>query len=520
MAAITKAFTAIADTAVDPDSPVDTALVTALRDNTTHLREWLGASFYAGAKQDHSHDGVDSAMVEIGPNLLRNGSFESGESGWTFTDYSGGSHAISAAEYIHGIKSLAITSTVLANGGGYAESNEYVPVGGSQFLSFEIWRWASAPNISSKAEVVWYDNAKAQISVNAIYSDTNTPTAKTLVQTGLQAPSTARYARLRNTGGIPATGTATGTVYFDGGMVGRTYIVEPLIGPAAVTQSKLKTATGEVTVAAGIILATLPGGEYGFYPQNKIPGGGSGWVVSHNLNTTAPIDAGAGTFSNTNNPASYLTQIVLFSNSGAPTYVQQRYIQSSPPWEPYLAGDTVPIFIFGLLEKSTGKVVATYTAEDPPWANNGPTIINPLGRLQRLARARLPFAWDTAKADPIRRSQYEAELTKLRRYRADKANAPLLVAEMARKFTQTEKNADMPLIPHPFPGFDPTKHMVVVINPTDDDFCGNLHCRHNFLGDSVADVLHGNYLLIDNTPMPGLATPPGVMAVRARWKLT
>ena len=45
MAAITKAFTAIADSAVDPDSPVDTALVTALRDNTTHLREWLGARF-------------------------------------------------------------------------------------------------------------------------------------------------------------------------------------------------------------------------------------------------------------------------------------------------------------------------------------------------------------------------------------------------------------------------------------------------------------------------------------------
>jgi len=63
MTAITKSFTAIADSAVDPDSPIDTALVTALRDNTTHLREWLGASYYAGAVQDHKHDGTDSALV-------------------------------------------------------------------------------------------------------------------------------------------------------------------------------------------------------------------------------------------------------------------------------------------------------------------------------------------------------------------------------------------------------------------------------------------------------------------------
>jgi microcystin-dependent protein len=66
--AISKGWVAIADTAVDPDSPIDAALMTGLRDDVVHLREWLGASYFAGAIQDHNHDGVNSAAVagEIG----------------------------------------------------------------------------------------------------------------------------------------------------------------------------------------------------------------------------------------------------------------------------------------------------------------------------------------------------------------------------------------------------------------------------------------------------------------------
>ena len=525
MAAITKAFTIINDTAVDPDSPVDTALVTALRDNATHLREWLGASFYAAAAQDHAHDGVTSALVEIGPNLLRNASFESGESGWTFTDYSGGSHAISAAEYIHGVKSLAITSTVLANGGGYAESNEHIPVGGSQFLSFEIWRWASVANISSKCEVVWYDNAKAQISVAAVYSDTNTPTATALVQTGLQAPSTARYARLRVTGGVPGTGTATGTVYFDGGMIGRTYIVEPLIGPAAVTepkiggaavsQGKLKTATGEITNTSSIIsYLTLPGGSYGFYPQIRTD------------NATYPVgwgmdgDAAAAAAKSASTTFVAIAGLASAVGTNTTARMQQRYISASPPWAPYRANDAVPIFVFALIDKSAGKVIVTYTAEDPPWGNNGPTIINPLGRVRQLMKSKMPVSFEEVKADRRQLSAYVQSLHDAEAFLDDPANATVIHTELSRKFTQKEKNADMALIPHPFSGFDPVKYTVVVVNPTDDKFCGCLHLMHTHTGDSVADILHGDYLILDNAPIPGLVCPPGVMPVRARWKLT
>lgn len=68
MTAISKAFVVIADSAVDPDSPIDAALMTGLRDNDVHLREWVGASYTGAAVQDHNHDGVNSAAIggEIG----------------------------------------------------------------------------------------------------------------------------------------------------------------------------------------------------------------------------------------------------------------------------------------------------------------------------------------------------------------------------------------------------------------------------------------------------------------------
>ena len=216
MTAISKAWITIADTAVDPDSPIDTTLMTGLRDDLVYLREWLGASYIAGAVQDHSHDGVNSALVPIGPNYLRNGSFESGTSGWTITQYTGGTVATSATTPLDGAASLAFTSTVLANGGGDAVSNEYIPVSGGVGYPLNGVVQASVANVSGKAEIIWYDNTKAQISISAAYSSANLPTALTPIGGLIAAPSNARFMRLKITGGVPSVGSATGTVYFDG----------------------------------------------------------------------------------------------------------------------------------------------------------------------------------------------------------------------------------------------------------------------------------------------------------------
>jgi hypothetical protein len=216
MTAISKSFVDAADTAVDPDSVIDTMLMTGFRDSLRHLREWMGASYYAGAVQDHNHDGSNSATVQIGVNYLRNGSFESGVAGWAQTNYTGGSQAISTVNAQDGLNCLAITSTVLANGGGYAQTSEYEPVvaGRSYFLRGNVM--ASAANISSKVEMVWFDSTKTQISLTALYSSSATSTVAGDFSASAIAPTNAKYKQLRITGGVPGVGSAVGTIYFDG----------------------------------------------------------------------------------------------------------------------------------------------------------------------------------------------------------------------------------------------------------------------------------------------------------------
>lgn len=61
MPAPSVAFTVIADSRIDPESIIDTDLMTDLRNNDQHLLEWLGFGYTAA--QAHTHDGVDSALL-------------------------------------------------------------------------------------------------------------------------------------------------------------------------------------------------------------------------------------------------------------------------------------------------------------------------------------------------------------------------------------------------------------------------------------------------------------------------
>lgn len=104
MPAPTYSWVTIPDSDVDPNSPWDDDVVTAMVHNMIHLREWLGASYTA--EQDHDHDGVNSAEIMAGvtPNFLVNalpqadadegwvdstGVSMSAESGWHWTGASG-----------------------------------------------------------------------------------------------------------------------------------------------------------------------------------------------------------------------------------------------------------------------------------------------------------------------------------------------------------------------------------------------------------------------------------------------
>ena len=120
-------------------------------------------------------------------------------------------------------------------------------------------------------------------------------------------------------------------------------IVTAMIANANVTQAKLKTSQGSVnTNSTTPVNLTLPGGEYGFYPQ------------VYRVATAQICVSSAGT--------SYVTNISLTSSSSILTvYAQQRYVTSS--------GEVFWIFI--LRDKITKDIKAMYQAPDHPCFGNG-----------------------------------------------------------------------------------------------------------------------------------------------------
>jgi len=249
MTAISVTFTPKVAADWDPQKPLTTTKLNQLFNNTTHLREWLGASYTAGAAQDHDHNGVNSALIEVGANLLRNGSFESGSTGWTLTPYTGGTQQVQTSGAMHGKYCLAMTSTVLANGGGDAVSDKYEPVSPNLSYFAQALFKASAANISSKIEIIWYDSAQAQISVSSLLT-VDTPTAQTMLGINANAPATAAYARVKVYGGVPAQGSATGTIYIDGCVLAGKDLFTNIINPGTFYQ------LGEIAGASNVVTPT------------------------------------------------------------------------------------------------------------------------------------------------------------------------------------------------------------------------------------------------------------------------
>lgn len=132
---------------------------------------------------------------------------------------------------------------------------------------------------------------------------------------------------------------------------------------ATIPQGGLKTTMGAVSTSSTTpVSLTLPGGQYGFYPQIKMSDtSNEAWRAS-----ILPISATQSGW------ASYATSIGLqagLSGGGDTIYAQQRYIQASPP---YMLGDiNWGHFLFLLRNITSGEIISSYEAEDPPWAYNG-----------------------------------------------------------------------------------------------------------------------------------------------------
>lgn len=297
------------------------------------------------------------------------------------------------------------------------------------------------------------------------------------------------------------------SAHYNLGSVDQLAVLSGAGGTGAIGQAELKTGNGTISTSTVGVLITLPGGLFGFWTRYKTSNTSSNryTVVQRTSEDTQGVLFSAGA------SASFLQTCQLGGpGAGITVTADQTYIIGSPPYD--LGNGVVPLFMFVVMLPD-GTVESTYIALDPPWANNGPTNIRgnfvKNGRPMNRQRV-LPPAVKTVDADgdpvPLGKVDFDARMDALR-------NPVYNEVEI----NQALKQADMPLIPHPFFLNELPGRTVILLEPT-GEICADLCALHEE-GVAVSDLLHEGYLEIGNDALDVIA-PPDVMPVSLKWKNT
>lgn len=255
-------------------------------------------------------------------------------------------------------------------------------------------------------------------------------------------------------------------------------ITNALIAPNAVGQSELKDALQQSTgsAAANIIFT---GGAFTL-----------GWGA-----------AGADYDVNAYSAGGYTWGIRLIKTTGD-YFFQARYFTASAPYN--LGNGDIPIFVFVVIN-GAGEIIATDTAEAPPWFYNGrpENTFNP--KKYKRKKGKSNYFYDQLVM-PDKAVNFEAYLDALE-------NPQDYIEEI--EITPAMKNLDMDIIPHPFIGNDLAGKSVVLLDPV-GSMAEKMRDLHD-MGESVADLLMDGYLLIDNEDA-GAISPVGVTTHKVKWK--
>lgn len=242
-------------------------------------------------------------------------------------------------------------------------------------------------------------------------------------------------------------------------------VTQTKVNNAAIGQAELKTSIGSFSRSSSGFL-TLPGGAYGFMP-----------ALASTLNN---FNWSWGGLSPTNTYQLYYNALNGSTGSGS-----QRYITASPPYD--LGDGEVQGFMYMLIEKSSGDVVVSWSADTAPWIYNG------------VNKATADFFKEDGT--PMIRQKPKATLAQVRENRIPQAKDVEL--------THAIKNKDMATIPHPFGDVNTATHKVILFDPMDHKV-GRILAEQNAGNlDLVQDILKSRSFRINNNKLARCA-PNGV----------
>lgn len=333
-------------------------------------------------------------------------------------------------------------------------------------------------------------------------------------------------------------------------------VKQNLVGQAGLTtvgQGNLRTSTGTASISANAFPSGSEGDASAVGSQVTLPGGQYGFAVQ-SRNASPNSRAGACGHTAYNTSGSFVQAANAFvvrqgNNTSSATFsmeLQQRYVTASPPFN--IGNGEMAGFLF-LLMNMQGEVKSHYLADVPPWAYNGPTDISPdfidttNGKKYRMrTRGKSTFAKIleakpgeriiTGRPDEMLNAKYDKEIKRvlatpvkdrrdaLGNFYKDRAGKIKgeFIADHLEEIDDRIKNADMPLLPHPFMGHAGDE-IVVLVDPYDDKIFQFVEYQNLGGGQEIVDAIKAGKITVDlSDEIQGKISPPGVRLCRLKIK--
>lgn len=269
-------------------------------------------------------------------------------------------------------------------------------------------------------------------------------------------------------------------------------VTQSVIAANAVGQSEIKTATAvqSIFISSGgtAVSLALIGASY-----SMITGLGA-------TNGSASLGLRDGTDVN---------GYVYFEKTGSTSVtgnVYSRYFQASPPYN--LGDGDIPLFLYVILD-SNGKPESVSVSHDPIWAYHGPTNIQ-VKRLCKVSGRQFCEAMLLPSGLSLLESK-EKNPEEFLKYMNGDVEAELTEIEL----TQSIKNKDKDLIPHPYTLNDNNGKTAVLLNPV-SPLTERMSVLHDS-GENVIKMIEKGYFIIDNENN-GCCSAKGLMPVNFRFK--
>ena len=285
------------------------------------------------------------------------------------------------------------------------------------------------------------------------------------------------------------------------GDTGAPKIQQSALDTDCVGQSQIKTTFQSLTHSTSAATwSVLTGGAYtiGFSMQGGGSGGADPFIRYGRL----------GVNSSTYSFSAELSQIQNSAHDNSRSY----YINSSPPYD--LGDGEIPLFVYLLINNSSGDIELLQTMVDPIWAYNGPTDIVPTRYSNRAGGGYRAYkkTKDLSGIPTLAESIVSGASAVSNRNRLIK-NAPVIEIEV----DQSLKNADKDIIPHPWVSNNLSGKTVVLLDPVSKVCEDILEIRSDPESSIEETNIIKNYINFGNS-MINRSGPRDLTIVSARWR--